>query len=64
MLFVRDFMMCSSIPCTARGVGGCVVVVVGGGAAACAAPRGAAEAKDAGSRRVHPLPGPCSQLGG
>lgn len=23
MLFVRDFMMCSSIPCTARGVGGC-----------------------------------------
>lgn len=32
--------------------------------AACAAPRGAAEAQDAGSRRVHPLPRPCSQLGG
>lgn len=26
--------------------------------------RGAVEAKDAGSRRVHPLPRPCSQLGG
>lgn len=45
---------------------GCVVVVaVGGGReTVCAAPRSVVEAKDAGSRRVHPLPRPCSQLGG
>lgn len=35
-----------------------------GGVRLCAALRGVVEAKDAGSRRVHPLPRPCSQLGG
>ena len=54
ILFVIEFMMCYSCPAHSGW----------GGVRLCAALRGVAEAKDAGSRRVHPLPRPCSQLGG
>lgn len=54
ILFVVEFMMCYS--CPVQCVGQCESVCCSGGSVF--------EAMDAGSQRVHPLPKPCSQLGG